>query len=137
MRIRFQADADLNPAIGRAVVRREPAIDWRPAQKFIPDATPDPDVLEFAADDGRVLVSRDVSTIPHHFATFARTRLSPGVVLIPPETAIGDVIERLLLLWAVLDRRRHGKPDPVALNDPPNGSDQNAAPPKLSYLDTS
>jgi hypothetical protein len=79
-------------------------MDWRPAQKFIPDATPDLDVLQFAADDGRVLVSRDVSTIPHHFAAFTGARPSPGVVLIPPETAIGDVIERLLWLsWTAED----------------------------------
>jgi predicted nuclease of predicted toxin-antitoxin system len=99
VRIRFQADADLNPAIGRGLVRREPTIDWRPAQRFIPDATPDPEVLQFAAADGRVLVSRDVTTVPRYFAAFVATRLSPGVILIPSDTAVGEAIERLLMAW--------------------------------------
>jgi predicted nuclease of predicted toxin-antitoxin system len=99
VRMRFQADADLNPAIGRGLVRREPAIDWRQAQRFIPDATPDPEVLQFAADDARVLVSRDVNTMPRHFAAFTGMRSSPGVILIPPDTAVGEAIERLILVW--------------------------------------
>src|SRR5262245_27261571 len=40
-------------------------------------------------DDGRVLVSRDVTTIPQHFAEFVATRSSPGIILIPPQIAIG------------------------------------------------
>src|SRR5439155_23477231 len=96
--MRFQADANVDPDIGRGLVRQEPTIDWRPAQGFIADATPDPDVLSAAADEGRVLVTGDVSTIPRHFAAFV-ARSSPGVILIPPETAIGEVIERLLMVW--------------------------------------
>lgn len=99
MRIRFQSDADLNPAIGRGLVRREPAIDWRPAQKLIPDATPDPEVLQLAADDGRVLVSRDAKTMPRHFAAFIANRSSPGVILIPVSVTIGEAIEELILMW--------------------------------------
>jgi len=89
----------LNPAVGRGLLRREPAIDWRPAQRFIPDATPDPEVLGFAADEGRVLVTRDVTTIPRHFAIFVATHSSPGVILIPPNVTVGDAIERLLMTW--------------------------------------
>jgi len=46
-----------------------------------------------------VLVSCDVTTIPHHFATFVAAKSSPGVILIPPRVSIGDVIERLLMTW--------------------------------------
>ena len=42
MRIRFQADNDLNKAIVRAVVRREPAIDFRSAQAAGLDRVPIP-----------------------------------------------------------------------------------------------
>lgn len=99
MKIRFQSDADLNPAIGRGLVRREPAIDWRPAQRFIPDATPDPEVLQLAADDGRVLVSRDAKTMPRHFAEFVATHSSPGLILVPVSVTIGEAIEELLVMW--------------------------------------
>lgn len=99
MKIRFQADADLNPAIERGVVRQEPAIDWRPVQGFIADANPDRDVLRFAADDGRVLVSHDVCTIPRYFANFTASHRSPGVILIPPGTTVADAINQLLAAW--------------------------------------
>jgi hypothetical protein len=52
---RFQADADLNPEIGRGLRRREPSIDFRAAVGVIAEGTPDSEVLQIAADDGRVL----------------------------------------------------------------------------------
>ena len=74
-------------------------IDWRPAKRFIPDATPDPGVLRLAADDGRVLVSRDAKTMPHHFAAFVAGRSSPGVILTPARVTIAGAIEELLMMW--------------------------------------
>jgi hypothetical protein len=97
--IRFQADADLNPEVGRGLRRREPAIDFSGAIGVISDGTPDPRVLQIAADAGRVLVSRDVSTMPDHFERFIAERESPGVLLIPSRRPIGSVIEGLLTVW--------------------------------------
>jgi predicted nuclease of predicted toxin-antitoxin system len=99
VKIRFQADADLDPDVGRGLVRRETTIDWRPAQGFIPDATPDSEVLLLASDAGRVLVSRDIRTIPNHFAAFIAVNRSPGVILIPAGTSVGEAIEKLLIAW--------------------------------------
>ena len=65
---------------------------------FLSDATADPEVLAFAADDGRVLVSRDVSTIPLHFARFIGYH-SPGVILIQPRIGIGETIDRIWIAW--------------------------------------
>ncbi|MBV9035161.1 MAG: DUF5615 family PIN-like protein [Acidobacteriaceae bacterium] len=99
MSFRFQADADLDPEIGRGLRRREPAIDFRAAANVIPDGTPDPEVLQIAAQAGRVLVSRDVSTMPDHFVQFLVQHESPGVILIPSRRSIGAVIEGLLVVW--------------------------------------
>jgi hypothetical protein len=96
---RFQADADLNPEIGRGLRRREPSIDFRSAVGAIPDGTPDSAVLQIAAEDGRVLVSRDVTTMPDHFARFVVEHESPGMLLVPSSRSIGTVIEGLLLVW--------------------------------------
>jgi hypothetical protein len=60
---RFQADADLKPEIRRGLRRREPSIDFGAAVGVIAEGTPDSEVLQIAADDGRVLVSRDFTTI--------------------------------------------------------------------------
>lgn len=101
MSIRFQADADLNPEIGRGLRRREPLIDFRDAAGVIADGTPDPEVLQIAAEDDRVLVSRDVTTMPDYFARFIAQHESPGMVLIPSRRSIGTVIEGLLMVWLI------------------------------------
>ena len=101
MNLRFQADADLNPAIGRGLRRREPSIEFRAAAGVIPDGTSDADVLRIAAEAGRVLVSRDVSTMPEHFEQFIQTQESPGLLLVHSQRPIGSVIEGLLLVWAI------------------------------------
>jgi predicted amino acid dehydrogenase len=99
--IRFQADADLNPEIGRGLRRREPSIDFRDAVGVIADGTSDPEVLQIAAEDDRVLVSRDVTTMPDHFARFIALHESPGMPLIPSRRSIGAVIEGLLMVWLI------------------------------------
>lgn len=101
MSVRFQADADLSPAIGRGLRRREPSIDFRAAAGVIADGAPDQDVLRIAAEAGRVLVSRDVGTMPGHFADFIQQQESPGLLLIPSQRPIGNVIEGLLLVWMI------------------------------------
>jgi predicted nuclease of predicted toxin-antitoxin system len=99
LKIRFQADAHVDPDIGRGLIRREPLIDWQPAQGLIADRTGDLEVLKLALAMGRTLVSRDVRTMPGYFAAFIRDQASPGVILIPPGTATGNAIERLLIAW--------------------------------------
>ncbi len=99
MKIRFQLDADLNPRIRQGVLLREPSIDFRPAGGTIPDAMPDPEVLRLAADDGRVLVSRDAHTMIEHFFAFVASNESPGVLIVPSTRSIGAAIEGVLFVW--------------------------------------
>ena len=67
MSIRFQADADLNLDIVTAVRRREPAIDFATAADAKFEGVSDPEVLERAAKENRILVSHDRRTMLHHF----------------------------------------------------------------------
>jgi hypothetical protein len=99
LKIRFQADADIDPDIRKGLLRREPSIDFRPAAGTIPDGTPDPEVLRIAAEDDRVLVSGDLRTMSVHFQSFIATQESPGVLLIPSSRSIGATIEGLLFAW--------------------------------------
>ncbi len=101
MSIRFQADADLNPEIGRGLRRQEPAIDFRPAAGVIADGTPDLTVLRIAAEDDRVLVSRDVTTMPDHLARFVAQQNSPGMLLLNSRWSIGRAIEGLFMVWLI------------------------------------
>ena len=72
MSIRFQADNDLKFAIVKAVRRREPAIDFASAQESGLVGVSDPDILDRAASDGRVLVSHDLGTMAGPFSQSPR-----------------------------------------------------------------
>jgi uncharacterized protein DUF5615 len=74
VRVRFLADADLNEAIVRGILRREPALDFLTAQAAGLRGMKDPEVLALAAEQERVLVSHDVGTMPGQF----RTLRTPG-----------------------------------------------------------
>jgi len=65
----------------------------------IPDKTSDPEVLQIAAESGRVLVSRDVTTMPGHFRQFITETDSPGLLLVASQRSIESVIEALLAVW--------------------------------------
>jgi hypothetical protein len=98
--LRFIADADLNYAIVAGTRRREPGIDFLSANEGLVGLR-DPEVLLFAAEQARILVSDDASTMPVHFQRFlAEGRTSPGVFLVSQEAAIREVIEALVLVWS-------------------------------------
>lgn len=100
MRVRFQADADLNNDIVRATIRLEPAIDFRTAQQANLTGVDDPDVLRIAAADKRVLVSHDRRTMPTHFGKFIMHEECHGLFIVSQKLSIGRIAEELLLIWA-------------------------------------
>ena len=97
--IRFLADASLNEAIVSAVVRAEPAVDFLSANAIPLEGVNDDEVLALAAQEGRILVTHDLQTMPSHFARFVAHSQSPGVILISQKTSVADAIESLLLVW--------------------------------------
>ncbi len=99
MKIKFQADADLNEDIVTGVLRREPSIDFRTATSAGLRGLTDLQVLEFAATEGRVLVSHDRKTMPRAFAKFIVVRHSPGLILISQKADLLLAIESVLLAW--------------------------------------
>ena len=99
MKVRFQADADFNQNIVRAVRRRAPAIDFQTAHEAGLHGLDDDAVLDKAAREGRLLVSHDRCTMPLHFANFTATRTSAGVILIAQDFPLRQVVEDLILIW--------------------------------------
>lgn len=79
MKIRYQADNDLNRAIVEAVRRLDPRIDFQSAQTAKLDGLPDDIVLARLAAEQRILVSHDLKTMPRHFAEFLRTSTSTSL----------------------------------------------------------
>lgn len=103
--IKFLADACLNHSIVDGCKRREPAIDFLSAHEARLEGMDDPQVLATAAVSGRILVSSDFATIPGHFGDFVSVcGESPGVLLVSQKAPLREVIEEILLIWAVSDR---------------------------------
>ena len=102
MSIRFLADADLNRAIVTGVREREPALDFITATEADLERMGDPDVLEFAANQGRILVSHDTSTMPLHFSARLRSggTKSRRVFLARQRASVGQIIDTFLLVWS-------------------------------------
>lgn len=100
MSIRFQADADLNHILIKAVLRREPMIDFQTSEAAGIRGLSDPEVLEFAAREHRLLVTHDRKTMPKHFADFVEHTDSYGVIVVPQRLAISSAVDDLVLIWA-------------------------------------
>lgn len=99
MRVRFQADADLDGRVLRGLRRVTPEIDIRTANDAGLVGLEDQEVLRIAADSGRVLVSQDRRTMPLHFARFSARARSSGVILLREGIAISAAIDEIVLIW--------------------------------------
>jgi hypothetical protein len=100
MKVRFQADADLNEDIVSGVARRESLIDFQTPDEANLLGLPDLQVLALAAQENRILVTHDRRTMPRHFASFIISHECPGVVIIAQKVSVNVAIEELLLIWA-------------------------------------
>ena len=107
MKVRYQADADLNEDIVSGVLRRIPEIDFQTADELELANLPDPEVLALAAQDGRILVTHDRRTMPTHFGRFIETHKSPGLIVVSQKTDLLSVIEELILIWAASEAEEY------------------------------
>jgi hypothetical protein len=90
-------DENFNGNITRGVLRRLPDIDLVDVREVGLSGAEDPAVLGWAAAQGRVVVTHDVSTMPG----FAYARIDagldmPGVIIVPDRMPIGPAIDDLL-----------------------------------------
>lgn len=72
--LRLAADENFNGRILRGLLRREPDIDLVRLQDLSLGGSTDPQVLGWAADENRILLSHDVNTLPR----FAYERVRAG-----------------------------------------------------------
>ena len=103
MKVRFQADADLNQHIVTGLLRREPGVDFQTAAAAGLSGLSDFAVLALAAREGRVLVSHDRRTMPRTFAKFVSSNPSPGLFIVSQKIDLLTVIDELHLVWSASD----------------------------------
>ena len=97
--LRFLADENFNNRIVRGLLLREPELDVLTVQDADLSGAVDPDVLEWAAAEGRLLLTHDRETVPGFaFERVDAGQPMPGVVVADDDIPIGAAIDDLLLI---------------------------------------
>ena len=101
MSVRFLADEDLDADIIGGLRSREPAIDILDVKITGLRGTKDPALLELAAQQDRILITHDRRTMTRHLrGRLAAGKSNPGLFIVPQRSAIGAIVESLLLVWS-------------------------------------
>ena len=98
--MRLLADENFDNRILRGLHREHADVDIIRAQDTDIYQADDPRVLEWAASEGRVLLTHDLKTIPRH--AYERVRNGqpmPGVIAVRQRAPIGGVIQDLLIAF--------------------------------------
>jgi predicted nuclease of predicted toxin-antitoxin system len=102
--LKFLADENFDNAILRGLLRRRSTIDIVRVQDTELYGANDPMVLAWAAQEDRVLLTHDVSTITRYaYERVAKEQTMPGVIEVIAGSQVGQVIEDLLLLLECLE----------------------------------
>ena len=97
--MRFLADENFDNRILAGLRRRLPALDLLRVQDVGLVGAEDSEVLTWAAEEDRILLTHDAATVPD-FA-YERMRAGeamPGILEVPFDMPIGQAIEELLLV---------------------------------------
>jgi hypothetical protein len=99
--IRFTADENFNNAILRGLFRRYSDLDIVRIQDAGLSGADDQTILEWSAEEGRIPLTHDVSTITHFaYERIQAGELMPGEFEVGWGVSIGTVIEDILLISA-------------------------------------
>lgn len=97
--LRLANDADVHGAIIRGLRRRLPEVDLVRAQDALPDGTPDDEVLVWAANENRVLITNDRNTmVGFAYQRIAAAETMPGLIVTTNEQSIGATIDDIEII---------------------------------------
>ena len=97
--LRLLSDEDVPGSIVRELRKRHPELDVVRVQEVGLMNTPDPDVLEWAATEGRLILTRDINTMTAHALERVALGLPmPGVFVIPQRMPVGQAIKELEII---------------------------------------
>ncbi len=102
--MRLLADENFNNDVVRGLLRIDPTLDIIRVQDTDVYHAADPVVLEWAAQENRILLTHDVQTMTHF--TYNRVRADkrmPGVIEVIEGTPVGKVIEQLLMVLGAMN----------------------------------
>lgn len=96
--LRLLADENLNGDIISGLLLRCPAVDLVRAQDTGLSGSEDPDVLAWAANENRIVITHDGATMPDHaYDRIDAGQRMPGVFVIRDRLSVGQAIDEILL----------------------------------------
>jgi predicted nuclease of predicted toxin-antitoxin system len=99
--LRLLADENFKGEITRGLLRRKPDLDLVRVQDAGLSGADDPEILAWAAQRGRILLTHDLATIPDFaYERVAGGESMPGVFVVPRRLSVRQVIEDVLFLAA-------------------------------------
>lgn len=97
--LRFLADEDFNGRILRGLLLRDDTLDIVRVQDIGLSGTMDPEVLEWANENGLILLTHDGRTMPRHVRDRLKSGLHiPGVFIVDDLAPIALCINDVLLI---------------------------------------
>lgn len=102
--LRLLIDQDLDQVILRGLLLRVPNLDVITAHQVGLSDASDPDLLAWAAEQPRIVVSQDRRTMPYHAANrIARSEHVAGVIIISRRLPVIQVINDLEIIVSCSD----------------------------------
>ena len=97
--MRLLIDENLDHRILRGLKIKQPGLDYVVAQAADLKGVSDPELLAAAAEQNRVLVTHDESTIPRYaYERIGAGLTMPGVIVIADDLPIGQAIDEMNLV---------------------------------------
>lgn len=98
-KLKFAVDEDFDHRVLRAIRRCWPNLDILSVQDAGRRSAPDPEVLDWAASEDRIILSNDRATLRDFAYARAEAGLSmPGVFLVRPQVSFTDILDSVELL---------------------------------------
>ena len=96
---RLLADENLNNNIFRALLHHKPDLDIVRVQDVNLSGADDPTILEWAAQQGRVLLTHDASTLTYHaYERIRAGKPTPGIFVISQRLPISVILRDIMLI---------------------------------------
>ena len=96
---RLAVDHNFDERIVAGLLRREPLLDIALIRDVGLAAAPDPDVLEWSANEGRILLTHDRATlVGYAYERMLYGESMSGIVAVDAQCPIGRAVDDLLLL---------------------------------------
>jgi hypothetical protein len=97
--LRLAIDADVDGDIPRGLRRRLPEIDLLRVQDVLGEGIPDDQILAWAADQNRIVVTNDRTTMTGFVSDrLAAGEVVPGLIVTSRFQTIGSAIDDILLI---------------------------------------